>query len=82
MIFPVFILLTPLAFGLCMIFDAKNFGKDMKKVPAKCRAIRDKIKTWKVKAPNDEQTPETVETAETVETNESAEENDTQDETK
>ena len=32
MIFPVFILLTPLAFGLSMIFDHKNFVKDMKSV--------------------------------------------------
>ena len=30
MIFPVFILVTPLAFGLCMIFDRKNFVKDAK----------------------------------------------------
>ncbi len=29
LIFPVFILVTPLAFGLCMIFDAKNFRKDL-----------------------------------------------------
>ena len=30
MIFPAFILITPLAFGLCMIFDHKNFKADMK----------------------------------------------------
>lgn len=30
MIFPAYILLTPLAFGLCMIFDYKNFVKDVK----------------------------------------------------
>ncbi|MBE6944287.1 MAG: hypothetical protein E7453_08585 [Ruminococcaceae bacterium] len=29
MIFPAFILVTPLAFGLCMIFDAKRFKKDV-----------------------------------------------------
>ena len=30
MIFPAFILVTPLAFGLCMIFDHKNFVSDVK----------------------------------------------------
>ena len=30
MIFPVFIIVTPLAFGLCMIFDGKRFGGDVK----------------------------------------------------
>ena len=30
MICPAFILITPLAFGLCMIFDYKNFKADMK----------------------------------------------------
>ena len=30
MIFPVFILVTPLSFGLSMIFDRKNFVKDVK----------------------------------------------------
>lgn len=30
MIFPVFILVTPLSFGLSMIFDAKTFGRDIK----------------------------------------------------
>ncbi len=49
MIFPVFILLTPLAFGLCMIFDAKNFKADMKKLPAKCRNLIDKMKARKAK---------------------------------
>ncbi len=49
MIFPVFILLTPLAFGLCMIFDHKNFAQDMKKVPAKWRNLIAKIKSWKGK---------------------------------
>lgn len=29
MIFPVFIIVTPLAFGLCMIFDGKRFGRDV-----------------------------------------------------
>ena len=35
MIFPVFILVTPLAFALCMIFDGKNFGGGVKKLWAK-----------------------------------------------
>lgn len=68
MIFPVFILLTPLAFGLCMIFDAKNFGKDMKKLPAKFRNLRDKIKAWKGKKNADNETvEESVITDETIE---------------
>jgi hypothetical protein len=29
MIFPVVIIVTPLAFGLCMIFDGKRFGRDV-----------------------------------------------------
>ena len=29
MIFPVFILITPLSFGIAMVFDAKAFGKDV-----------------------------------------------------
>lgn len=37
MIFPVFILVTPLAFGLSMIFDYKNFGSDVKNFFAKFR---------------------------------------------
>ena len=35
LIFPVFILVTPMAFGLCMIFDHKNFVKDAKNAWAK-----------------------------------------------
>lgn len=37
LIFPVFILVTPLSFGVSMIFDAKNFKKDV-------RELRDNIK--------------------------------------
>jgi len=33
MICPIFVLITPLAFLVSMIFDAKNFGKDMKNLP-------------------------------------------------
>ncbi len=29
LIFPVFIIVTPLSFGICMIFDHKKFGKDV-----------------------------------------------------
>lgn len=32
MIFPAFILVTPLAFGMCMIFDHKNFKQDLQKL--------------------------------------------------
>ncbi len=35
MIFPAFILVTPLSFGLSMIFDHKRFGQDMKKLFSK-----------------------------------------------
>ena len=38
MIFPVFILVTPLAFGLCMIFDGKNFVNDVKAFYKKLRS--------------------------------------------
>ncbi len=37
MIFPVFILVTPLSFGLCMIFDHKNFVADVKSIYKKLR---------------------------------------------
>lgn len=39
MIFPVFILVTPLAFGLSMIFDHKAFAQDMKNLREKARVI-------------------------------------------
>lgn len=35
LIFPVFILVTPMAFGLCMIFDHKEFKNDCKRLLAK-----------------------------------------------
>ncbi len=37
LIFPVFILVTPLAFLLCMIFDHQNFTQDVKKLFANLR---------------------------------------------
>ena len=37
MIFPVFILVTPLAFGVSMIFDHKAFAQDMKDLKEKAR---------------------------------------------
>lgn len=40
MIFPCFILVTPLSFGLCMIFDHKQFADD-------CREWKEKFKTWR-----------------------------------
>ena len=41
MIFPVFILVTPLAFGLSMIFDHKAFSQDVK---ATCDKLRARLK--------------------------------------
>ncbi len=41
---PVFILVTPLAFGLCMIFDHKNFGQGVKEFYEKTRALIKKFK--------------------------------------
>lgn len=35
LIFPAFILVTPIAFGLCMIFDHKNFALDVKALAAR-----------------------------------------------
>ena len=35
LIFPAFILVTPIAFGLCMIFDHKNFARDVKALAAR-----------------------------------------------
>ncbi|MBO5891680.1 MAG: YwaF family protein [Oscillospiraceae bacterium] len=35
MIVPVFVLVTPLAFGVCMIFDRKNFCQDLRKFKQK-----------------------------------------------
>lgn len=43
MIFPVFVLVTPLSFGLAMIFDHKNFVKDVKWLYAKVRTKVQKI---------------------------------------
>ena len=39
LIFPVFLILTPLTFGVSMIFDHKNFGSDCKKFLEKHRKI-------------------------------------------
>lgn len=39
MIFPAYILVTPLAFGLCMIFDCKHFKEDVKEAFGKVRAF-------------------------------------------
>ena len=47
MIFPCFILVTPLAFGLCMIFDHKNFAKDVKWLFSKIRTIVKNLKDGK-----------------------------------
>ncbi|MBQ3234781.1 MAG: YwaF family protein [Clostridia bacterium] len=54
MIFPVFIILTPLTFGICMIFDHKNFKEDMKVYYGKAKVlfvnVITKIKNRKNKA--------------------------------
>ena len=55
MIFPVFILVTPLAFALCMIFDGKNFGSDVKKLWAKIFK-KDKNKDVENKPPQSNET--------------------------
>lgn len=39
MIFPCFILVTPLSFGLSMIFDSKSFAADLRRLTAKSHAI-------------------------------------------
>ena len=61
MIFPAFILITPLAFGLCMIFDHKNFKEDMKVYYAKTKAFVIKVKA---KFKKEEKADETVENPE------------------
>lgn len=39
MIFPAYILVTPLSFGLCMIFDHKHFKEDVKEAFKKSKAL-------------------------------------------
>ncbi len=56
MIFPVFIIVTPLAFGLCMIFDHKNFASDMKTYYGKVKAFILNFKNRKNKAEETEKT--------------------------
>ena len=43
LIVPCLILVTPLAFGLCMIFDHKNFCKDCKQLMAKFRRVPEMV---------------------------------------
>lgn len=45
LIIPVFVLVTPLAFGICMIFDRKNFIVDIKSLLAKVKARFSKNKS-------------------------------------
>jgi hypothetical protein len=40
LICPVFLLVTPMAFGLCMIFAHRNFGQDVKQLFAKLRKTK------------------------------------------
>ena len=43
MIVPVFVLVTPLSFLVCMIFDAKNFGSDVKKLIKRIFGKKEKV---------------------------------------
>lgn len=43
LIFPAFILVTPLAFGLSMIFDHKNFARDIKGFSAKLHKAKEAV---------------------------------------
>jgi hypothetical protein len=43
LIFPVFILVTPLAFGLCMIFDHRNFAADITSLWRKLCKFKEKV---------------------------------------
>ncbi|MBR3803771.1 MAG: hypothetical protein IKJ14_00290 [Clostridia bacterium] len=47
MIFPAYIMVTPLAFGLSMIFDSKNFKADMKTYYGKVKEFFAKLKNKK-----------------------------------
>lgn len=64
MIFPVFILITPIAFGICMIFDYKNFACDMKKLWAKLFTKKKKVATVEVAENNTESSIENNENKE------------------
>ncbi|MBO7214754.1 MAG: YwaF family protein [Clostridia bacterium] len=60
MIVPGYILITPLAFGLCMIFDRKNFANDMKVYYGKAKVfiggVKEYFKNRKNKAETEEET--------------------------
>ena len=44
LICPAYILVTPLAFGLCMIFDHKQFATDLRRLRARFRKLPEQIK--------------------------------------
>ena len=44
MIFPCFVLVTPLAFGISMIFDHKNFANDVKSLVAIVKTFVERLK--------------------------------------
>ena len=69
LIFPVFILVVPLSFGLCMIFDHKAFSADMKVLVANAKARFGKKVTCVAEVAN---TMDTVETEEIFETEQAA----------
>ena len=55
LIFPVFILVTPAAFGLSMIFERKHFASDMKILIEKAKGY---VSMWKGKFPHKEEEKE------------------------
>ena len=58
MIFPCFILVTPLSFGVCMIFDHKNFATDVKYAYGKSKEL---VAKWQKKPANAEEIADTTE---------------------
>ncbi|MBE5731067.1 MAG: hypothetical protein E7350_03875 [Clostridiales bacterium] len=46
LIFPVYILVTPLAFAVSMIWDRKNFVEDMKNLPENSKKLWQRIMAW------------------------------------
>ena len=66
-IFPAFILVTPVAFGICMIFDYKNFAKDMKSLWAKITRKNKPIKVQAGETQNNEGSNEEIKVEENKE---------------
>ena len=66
-IFPAFILVTPVAFGISMIFDHKNFAKDMKSLWAKITRKNKPIKVQVGETQNNEGSNEEIKVEENKE---------------